>query len=257
MNTQPREHKILDFSFFIVGIIFIINFFALYLFDVENIGVFMQGTLGVFLVILPSVRKKALLTPKYCKVRKFIFVIIIIGTICYSALLVPMVYNGIAKSYVDTEYLLILGARVRGEKISLPLKLRLDKGYDYLTQYPNTKVIVSGGQGPGEDITEALAMKRYLEAKGINEKRIIMEDKSTSTFENIKFTREIIDKIDNTEKKTICIVTNDYHMFRSKMLASRNNFDPVGIPCSTYWQSYISSYLRESIAFIKSFLLDK
>ena len=257
MKKHNRENKVLDFAFFIIGIIFIINFFALYLYDVENIGVFLQGALGVILLLLPIARKRLLTSYKHRNIRKAIVTIMVIGCVCYTALLVPMVYSSIPKDYEQADYLLILGARVRGEAVSLPLKLRLDKGYDYLVKFPQAKVIVSGGQGPGEDITEALAMKRYLVAKGINAKRIIMEDKSTSTFENIKFSREIINKIDNTNKKAICIVTNDFHMFRSKMLANRNNFDPIGIPCSTYWQSYISSYLRESLAVIKSFLLDK
>ena len=83
--------------------------------------------------------------------------------------------------------IIILGACVKGKKITGALQKRLDKGVEYLLAHDNTKVIVSGGQGKGEEVTEAFAMKSYLVDKGIDEKRIIMEEKSRSTEENLKY----------------------------------------------------------------------
>lgn len=80
-------------------------------------------------------------------------------------------------------------APLRGERVSLTLKLRLDAALEYLEHSPNTAVIVSGGKGDGENISEAEAMKRYLVSHGVDEGRIITEDKSTSTWENFKFSK--------------------------------------------------------------------
>ena len=93
-----------------------------------------------------------------------------------------LILSGMIPSSVDDFFtIIILGACVKGKRITGSLRKRLDKGAEYLLAHENTKVIVSGGQGKGEDVTEAFAMKNYLLDKGIDGKRIIMEEKSHST----------------------------------------------------------------------------
>lgn len=87
--------------------------------------------------------------------------------------------------------IIVLGAQVKGKKITDSLKRRLDRAALYLKKYPGTRVIVSGGQGPGEEISEADAMAAYLIRSGIDRERIIREDKSTSTIENLRYSRNI------------------------------------------------------------------
>ncbi|MFK4389375.1 uncharacterized SAM-binding protein YcdF (DUF218 family) [Peribacillus frigoritolerans] len=87
---------------------------------------------------------------------------------------------------------MILGARVKGSVPSLSLQYRIDKAAEYLSANKHTVVIVSGGKGPGEVISEAKAMQQGLIAQGIEEARIMMEDKSTTTHENIVFSKELI-----------------------------------------------------------------
>ncbi len=92
----------------------------------------------------------------------------------------------------NADYLIILGARVKGSVPSLSLQYRIDKAAEYLSANKQTVAIVSGGKGPGEEISEAKAMQQGLIAQGIEEARIMMEDKSTTTHENIVFSKELI-----------------------------------------------------------------
>lgn len=113
----------------------------------------------------------------------------------------------------------VLGCQVRGETMSLMLKRRTDAALEVLTENPDCICIVSGGQGKGENITEAEAMRRYLVSKGVAEERIIKEDKSVSTFENISFSAEILSERGISDG--IVIVTSEFHQYRAYNFAKR------------------------------------
>ncbi|MEI3193353.1 MAG: YdcF family protein [Lachnospiraceae bacterium] len=102
--------------------------------------------------------------------------------------------RNVCKRRVRTDYLVVLGAQVRGTVPSRALKKRLDTAAEYLGKNLETKVVVSGGKGAGEEITEAEAMENYLLELGIEKDRIIMEDRSTTTSENLRYTGELIDR---------------------------------------------------------------
>ncbi len=156
------------------------------------------------------------------------------------------------KSYDQTDYLIILGASVKGKRPSLSLRFRLEAAVDFLEENSQTRVIVSGGQGPGELITEAEAMKRYLLEQGIEEDRIIKEDQSTSTVENLKYSFSIIDK--TSSNASISIVSSDFHIFRVKMLAGSFGKTVQGIPAKAFRPSLIHYYVREFFAVAKDYI---
>lgn len=114
------------------------------------------------------------------------------------------------------EYLIVLGAHVNGRQITNSLLRRLDAAWEYLQDNPDTKVILSGGQGRGEDISEAEAMAENLMGRGLRADRIICEDRSTSTEENLRFSGELIGRESMTKK--IVLVTNDFHLHRALLL---------------------------------------
>ena len=124
------------------------------------------------------------------------------------------------------DVLIVLGCAVRGERVSLTLKLRLDAALEYLEHSPNTAVIVSGGKGDGENISEAEAMKRYLVSHGVDEGRIITEDKSTSTWENFKFSKEILDE--RFPGASAAFVTTNFHVYRAGRVAIMNGIEAEG-----------------------------
>ncbi len=116
--------------------------------------------------------------------------------------------------------IIILGAQVRGTQITNSLKRRLDAALVYLEQYPETKAVVSGGQGKGEDITEAEAMAVYLEQQGIDGNRISQEDSSTSTWENMKNSGRMIGDLE----QPAAVVTNNFHLYRALLIGKKAGF---------------------------------
>lgn len=193
---------------------------------------------------------------KMKRLTKFItgiIIIMLISFICIEALILNSTRSDEKKK---VEYVIVLGAGLRGEQLSLSLYYRLNKALEYLNYNIQAKVIVSGGQGPGEDITEAEAMKRFLLDKGIHKNRILTEDKSTSTFENLLYSKRILEREDGFNDRKIMIITNDFHIFRAKLLASRLGFIPYGAPAKSvdYLKPYY--YFREYFAVIKALLFD-
>jgi uncharacterized SAM-binding protein YcdF (DUF218 family) len=155
-----------------------------------------------------------------------------------------------------TDYVVVLGAGLWGDQLSPTLRYRLDKCLEYLREHPEAKVVVSGGQGPDEYISEAEAMQRYLVANSIEEHRVVLEDKSTSTYENLLFSKQILEQIAAGEDE-ILIITSDFHMFRAKLLASRMGIVAYGMCAESvnYLKPYY--YFREYFVVLKSLILDK
>jgi uncharacterized SAM-binding protein YcdF (DUF218 family) len=244
--------------FILLGILGILDTIIISLFiDGINVGVLFPGVIG-FIVAFIFINKKYRwfdLSINSKRIKKALKLIIIV---CISSFIIIesiIVLNIRTDKSTEVDYLMILGAGIRGKEVSLTLQKRMDKGIEYLISNPEAIVIVSGGQGLGEEISEAEAMKNYLVNHGIKENRIIKEEKSTSTMENFKYTKEIIQK-DHNEKIKLLIVTNDFHMYRSKFLAKRNGFIAFGLPSKTPWSVLPNCYIREYFAVLKSLVFD-
>ena len=148
------------------------------------------------------------------------------------------------KSIENVNTMIILGAKVNEDGISKTLKRRLDKAIEYYNTNKNiNNIIVSGGQGSDEVVTEALAMKNYLVKNGVSKDKIIMEDKATTTLENIIFSKKII--TDKNLKGKVLIVTSDYHLFRGQIIASILGIDNEGLCSISPLSSRIYYMIRE------------
>lgn len=150
---------------------------------------------------------------------------------------------------------IVLGCGIRGERVSVGLAKRLNKAYEYHLQNPDAVIIVSGGQGPQEDISEALAMKRYLMEKGVPEDRIIMEDKSTSTITNFKYSHEIM-KEKGLPDDSVVFVTNGYHVYRGASYAKAEGLTVTHLGTDIIWYTIPMNYLREMLAVMKMWVFD-
>ena len=153
----------------------------------------------------------------------------------------------------------MLGAGVNGTQPSLSLRTRLDAAAVYLTAHPDIPAVLTGGQGYGEEITEAACMYDYLTERGIDADRLILEEAASNTAENFAFSRELLKEAGvDPSADTVAVVTNDFHIARAKLLAARNGYgDAVGIPAELPWAHLeVNYYLREAFAMVKSFLLD-
>lgn len=132
----------------------------------------------------------------------------------------------------DCDYVLVLGAGVDGTRPSRSLYERLTAAEAYLREHPAAVCVVSGGQGGGEDISEAECMYRWLTQNGIEPSRIVLEDRASTTAENISFTLELL-KQKGIAPRKLAIVSSEYHLFRAKMTARRLGVEAVGIPAKT------------------------
>lgn len=197
------------------------------------------------------IRKGELHLPKWLlRISCVLAVVLLIGFGMIEAIIIHATVNEAPK---NLSYIIVLGAGLKGEKPSLTLAHRLDKSYEYLIENPDTKVIVSGGQGYDEPITEALAMERYLIEKGIDKERIIKEEDSTSTYENLKFSKELLNEMgEDVTSLKIGIISNDFHIFRALHLAKELSYQEVyGCSAKSVFWLKPNNYIREAFAVVK------
>lgn len=169
--------------------------------------------------------------------------------------------NFISLQKESADYVIVLGAQVRGRTMSKTMQHRLDKALDYARVHPNTVFILSGGRGQGESISEASAMYEYLKRHGVPEYQMIKEEMSTSTYENLVFSQRLINEREKNRRTWIKnlmaqsgylvppdeevtirvgIVTSNFHMLRAKGIARQigiqnvsgiaAKFDPILFP---------------------------
>ncbi|MBR4906832.1 MAG: YdcF family protein [Clostridia bacterium] len=203
--------------------------------------------------MVPLVIIGMLLVFRFCKKPVKIVVSIVAG-ICAAALTVieiPIVRAAIEKPKPGADYIIVLGAAVYGEEPSITLQHRLEGAARYLDENRNTKAVVSGGQGAGEAISEAECMRRYLEKHGIAPERILIEDQSTSTKENLAFSKTVI-KTDGGDVTNVAVVSSGYHLYRAKKTAGLLGMQATGVAGSDGYPLYMfGMYLREAAAVLK------
>lgn len=147
---------------------------------------------------------------------------------------------------------IVLGCSVVGEQPSWMLSYRIDSAYKYLAENPESVAVLSGGQGAGEAISEAQCMFNVLTEKGIDPDRLYLEDKSTNTFENISFSKKIID--DNKLSTDVAIASSSFHLKRATIIAEKQGLNPARI--SSYTSHFLRAtyYVRDTFGVIKEFL---
>ena len=153
--------------------------------------------------------------------------------------------------------LIVLGAGLRGDRVSGTLALRLDKALEYLYSNPGTIAVVSGGQGPDEWVTEASAMKKYMTARGIEGHRIIEEGRSTSTRENFAFSKDILDRHFKGRAYSVAYVTNDFHSLRADITAKKLNLDAESLAAPSLFYMTPNHYTREFMALLWHMAFDR
>lgn len=149
--------------------------------------------------------------------------------------------------------IIVLGCRVRGDEPSLSLIKRVDAAYKFLLFNPESVAILSGGQGKDENISEAQCMQQLLYARGISKNRLILENRSTSTDENIRFSLQIIETLDLD--RNIAIATSEYHQKRAANICKKYGLNSTPVSSKTKWTLLPTFLLRELFAEIKEKLM--
>lgn len=146
----------------------------------------------------------------------------------------------------ECEYVIVLGAKVDGTEPSVTLHERIRAAYEYLTAHPGAIAVVSGGQGKDEGIAEADCMYRELVELGIDRSRIWVENKSTSTWENLNFSLALIEEKTGSRPERIGLVSSAYHLFRGSLFAKQCGTEAVTIPAKTGNPvHFLNAFLRE------------
>lgn len=171
-----------------------------------------------------------------------------------SFLAIRSEWNASIEEPDSIDVLIVLGAGVWGDHPSPQLQLRLESAASLYMKKTEMVIIVSGGQGPDEWVSEAQAMHDALIDLGVSDQSILMENASTSTVENLQFSKAIIDSL-NFDNPSIGIVTTDFHMFRAKMLARRFGMRVQGQTSPNLPIIVVKNTVREIAALIKDFLI--
>lgn len=187
----------------------------------------------------------------HCWLRRTVTVFLV-AVMLYCAVVLGLIVSGMtATPPQNADYIIVLGAKVNGERPSLALHWRIQRAYEYLSQNPGTLAILSGGKGQGESISEAESMYRELTALGIAPSRLILEDKSTSTEENIRYSYA---KMPEGEY-SVGVVTNNFHVWRALRVADKvGGQELYGIPAA-YPNILIVNYVVREIITITFYLL--
>ena len=222
---------------------------------------------GFLLVGLAAVLVLELLLGRWAKVSKT-------GRLCrrifqtaLTLMLVPLICIEIYvidvgssdPSALPADAVVVLGAGVNGTQPSLSLYTRLTAALDYLEENPDVPVVLTGGLGYGEEITEARCMYDWLTARGVDPARLIMEEQAGNTAENFAFSKELLEEqgIDPAEN-LVAVVTNDFHIARSRLIAAKQGYGHAfGVPAKLPWRHLeVNYYLRESFAMVKTWIFD-
>ena len=148
----------------------------------------------------------------------------------------------------ERDYLIVLGAAVYGDQPSLTLIRRMEGAIDYLERYPESVAIVSGGMGAGETVTEGQAMYDWMVAHGVDPARLIVEDKATSTEENLINSFAIIRERGDEPQGRVAIVSSAYHLYRAKLFAQKLGVtDAAGVAAPWgYFFVMLNYFIREA-----------
>ena len=179
----------------------------------------------------------------------------VLAIICASLVMVESccMIGASIKPGTENATAIVLGCRVYGERASQSLRERLEAAYEYLVEHPEADCVVSGGKGDGEDISEAECMYRWLVEKGIEPSRIYKEDQSTSTEENIAFSKEVMEE--NGLFQKVVIISNEYHIFRAGMIADDHGLVWGAKAARTASWLFPTYYVRELYAILAEWIL--
>ena len=186
-------------------------------------------------------------------------VVLAVGILSFSVTEGKIIHGMTSEPEEELDYLIVLGAQVKKTVPSKALGLRLQKACEYLKEHSQTKAVLSGGQGSGEEIAEAECMYRYLTEHGIPEERLLKEECSTTTRENLMYSARVLaDSRQEVTTETVLgskigLVSNNFHIYRALLLAEKFGYRKVyGVPAASDWKLQIHYMVREYFAVLKA-----
>ena len=186
---------------------------------------------------------------------KALLALVLAGALSFSLLLGVVLYGARDLVVGSPQVMVVLGCRVQPWGPSVLLQDRLNEAADYLADNPDMTVVVSGGQGSNEP-----TMADYLVEKGIDGERILLEDASHSTFQNLRNSARLLEETGyDLDETGVVVVSNGFHLTRVRMLAERTGFGEISTLAAptSHLPSRLKMYIREPLALVKSFVFDR
>ena len=198
----------------------------------------------LFYTFMPLLGQKF---PRFAKTATRIFTtVLVLGLLVVGSTEAVIIHKSFGNPDEHVSFMVVLGAKVNKTGPSVSLWDRIRGAYEYLDVHPQTIAILSGGQGTDEPITEAECMYRELVSMGIEPERLWLEDQATSTWENLKFSLDLIEEKTGIRPVKIGVLSSEYHLFRASLFAKACDVEFIGIPAKTSrWGQRINHFLRE------------
>ena len=194
-----------------------------------------------------------LLLPKGWRIA--LAAVLLAGTALFAAAEIPIVRASRGTPEADADYLIVLGAGVNGSVPSLSMANRLTAALAWLEAHPDCTAVLTGGQGEGEQVTEASAMATWLTARGIPAERLILEERATSTMENLAYSFALIPDV-GTARMLVC--SSEYHLCRAELMARALGHELGGVPArTTYPVLRLNYFIREAFGVVHFWLLGR
>ena len=193
------------------------------------------------------------------KLLTVLLALIIAGAICFLIPFIAVLAGSHDDVRGDPKVMVIFGCQLRSDGPSILLRDRLDTALDYLEDHPDMTVVVSGGQGTNEPASEARGMYDYLTAHGVDGERIILEDRSFNSRDNVAYSLEALAAGGYDTSGGVVLVSNAFHLARARMLWERaDGPGPVSVLSapSSHLPTLLRMYVREPLALVKSFFFD-
>lgn len=238
-----------------LGVMFLIPFTLFGILNIGNLAGFLFSAILFFYGVFFEKANEGFISLWKKRLWKGIFsflALIITAAVIFTAVITTKMVISAHNPAEKETTVIVLGCKVNPNGPSLSLLKRLEAAYDYLIRNPELSCILSGGQGSDEPVSEAQAMYDWLTKRGIAEKRLYLEDKSRSTYENLVFSKEIIKK--EALPEAITIITNDFHQYRAKKLAESLDMESYSVSGKTPPYLLPTYYVRELGGILLEFL---
>lgn len=244
MKKPIQLFLILTGSFFLV--MFLIPIIFVGIINAGNLaGIFFSVTLILIGVYLNSVCKffNKLCRKTFGKLLTAILCVVVCISFGLGAYASYLLISMFSIPPTEDTVAIVLGCKVNPTGPSRMLQARINAAYDFLTENPDTKCIVSGGMGSDEHISEALCIYNELTAMGIDKERLYIEDKSTNTKENLNFSLDIIEE--NSLPHKVTIITNEFHQYRAGQIGADLGLETYHVSGKTPFSMFPTYFLRE------------
>lgn len=251
-----KQHKGTILACFVMAFLLLLAFFFKFCVQGYSFSALVCLCLTAVIGFYTFVPKLKSQYPKFTRTVIRIFTIILcIGLLVVGITEALIIQASFGNPEAECAYLLVLGAKVRSDGPSLSLMNRINAAFDYLTAHPDAIAVVSGGQGSDEPMTEAQCMYDHLTAMGIDPSRIWMEDKATSTWENLLYSLDLIEEKTGQRPETLAVLSSEYHLFRAKLFTEKAGAEFIGVPARTTNPVLMVNYFLREVAGVWHYIL--